>query len=140
MAQPGTRGELIGYVKRKLGAPVLEVNVSDDQFEDIIDDAVQYFHERHYDGVIQTYLKYKVSQADIDRGRAPNDTTEGYGRETTTSTIVGTAVSFAYEENANYLQIPDSVIGVNKIFAFDELTTSGLIGGGMNGMGGMLLN
>ncbi len=138
MAQPGTRGELIGYVKRKLGAPVLEVNVSDDQFEDIIDDSVQYFHERHYDGVIQTYLKYKVSQADIDRGRAPNDTTEGYGRETTTSTIVGTAVSFAYEENANYLQIPDSVIGVNKIFAFDELTTSGLIGGGMNGMGGML--
>ncbi len=131
MAQPSTRGELIDYVKRKLGAPVLEVNVSDEQFEDIVDDAVQYFHERHYDGVIQTYLKYKVTQEDIDRGKAPNGTTEGYGRETTSSTIVGTAVSFAYEENANYLQIPNSVIGVNRIFRFDEITTGGFIQGGM---------
>lgn len=131
MAQPSTRGELIEYVKRKLGAPVLEVNVSDEQFEDIVDDAVQYFHERHYDGVIQTYLKYKVTQEDIDRGKAPNGTTEGYGRETTSSTIVGTAVTFAYEENANYLQIPNSVIGVNRIFRFDEITTGGFITGGM---------
>jgi hypothetical protein len=71
MAQPSSRGELIEYVKRKLGAPVLEINVSDEQIEDLVDDAVQFFQERHFDGVIQTFLKYQIRQEDIDRGRAP---------------------------------------------------------------------
>ena len=43
MAQPSTRSELIEYTKRKLGAPVLEINVADEQIEDLVDDAVQYF-------------------------------------------------------------------------------------------------
>ena len=42
----------------------------DEQIEDIIDDAVQFYQERHSDGVIQTYMKYKITQDDIDRGRA----------------------------------------------------------------------
>ena len=45
-------------------------NVADEQCEDRIDDAIQYFHERHFDGVVRTYLKYQITQADIDRGRA----------------------------------------------------------------------
>ena len=68
MAQPSNRAELINYCKRQLGAPVLEINIADEQVEDLVDDALQYFHERHYDGVIQTYLKYKITQDDIDRG------------------------------------------------------------------------
>ena len=56
---------------RQLGAPVIEVNLADEQIEDLVDDAVQYFQERHFDGVIQTYLKYKVTQDDIDRGKSP---------------------------------------------------------------------
>ena len=43
MAQPSTRSELITYAKRQLGAPVLEINVADEQVEDILDDAIQYF-------------------------------------------------------------------------------------------------
>lgn len=124
MAQPSTRGELIDYVKRKLGAPVLEVNVSDEQFEDIVDDAVQYFHERHYDGVIQTYLKYQITQNDIDRGRAPKGGNSGLVTDTATSTIVGTAVTFSYQDNSNYLQVPSSIIGVNKVFQFDDVNMS----------------
>lgn len=124
MAQPSTRGELIDYVKRKLGAPVLEVNVSDEQFEDIVDDAVQYFHERHYDGVIQTYLKYQITQDDIDRGRAPKGGNSGLVTDTATSTIVGTAVTFSYQDNSNYLQVPSSIIGVNKVFQFDDVNMS----------------
>lgn len=124
MAQPSTRGELIDYVKRKLGAPVLEVNVSDEQFEDIVDDAVQYFHERHYDGVIQTYLKYQITQDDIDRGRAPKGGNSGLVTDTVTSTIVGTAVTFSYQDNSNYLQVPSSIIGVNKVFQFDDVNMS----------------
>ena len=70
MAQPSSRSELINYCKRQLGAPVLEINVADEQLDDLVDDALQFFHERHFDGVIQTYLKYKITQDDIDRGRA----------------------------------------------------------------------
>ena len=70
MAQPTTRATLIEYCKRKLGAPVLEINVADEQIDDLVDDAIQFFQERHFDGVYQTYYKYKITQSDIDRGRS----------------------------------------------------------------------
>ena len=126
MAQPSSRAELIDYCKRQLGAPVLEINVADEQISDLVDDAVQMFQERHYDGVVQMPLKYKVTQADIDRGRTRGGTNDPVGIVTTTatSTIVGTAVTFSYEENSNYIQLPDSVIGVNKIFRFDGSNTA----------------
>ena len=120
MAQPSNRSELINYCKRQLGAPVLEINVADEQLDDLVDDALQFFHERHFDGVIQTYLKYKITQDDIDRGRARGDNKKvGIVTTTETTSIVGTATTFTYEENSNYLQIPPSVIGVNKIYHFD---------------------
>jgi len=120
MAQPSNRSELINYCKRQLGAPVLEINVADEQLDDLVDDALQFFHERHFDGVIQTYLKYKITQDDIDRGRARGDNDKvGIVTTTETTSIVGTATTFTYEENSNYLQIPPSVIGVNKIYHFD---------------------
>ena len=125
MAQPSSRSELITYCKRQLGAPVLEINVADEQVEDLVDDALQYFHERHYDGVSQVYLKYKITQADIDRGRTRGGSTPvGIVTTTATSTIVGTATTFTFEENSNYLQIPPAVIGINKIFRFDGSNTA----------------
>ena len=124
MAQPASRAQLIDYVKRQLGAPVLEINVADEQLDDLVDDALQYFHERHFDGVIQTYLKYKVTEADIQRGRTRGgDNTVGIVTTTATATIDSSTVTFSYEENSNYLQIPPSVIGVNKIFHFDGSNT-----------------
>ena len=120
MAQPSNRSELINYCKRQLGAPVLEINVADEQLDDLVDDALQFFHERHFDGVIQTYLKYKITQDDIDRGRARGDNKKvGIVTTTETTSIVGTATTFTYEENSDYLQIPPSVIGANKIYHFD---------------------
>jgi type IV secretory pathway VirB3-like protein len=120
MAQPSTRQELIDYCLRQLGAPVLEINVADEQIQDLVDDAVQYFQERHFDGVIQTYLKYKVTQADIDRGKARPTTGTGITTETATTTIVGTATTFSYYENSNYLQVPPDIIGINKVFQYDD--------------------
>ena len=55
MAQPSTRQGLIDYAKRQLGYPVLEINVADEQLSDAVDDALQYFHERHFDGVYPTF-------------------------------------------------------------------------------------
>lgn len=123
MAQPASRSDLINYCKRQLGAPVLEINVADEQVDDLVDDALQYFHERHFDGVVQTYLKYKITQEDIDRGRGTNSV--GIVTTTVDTTIVGTAKTFSYTENSNYIQVPPSVIGVNKIFRFDSNTISG---------------
>ncbi len=123
MAQPTSRQELIDYCKRQLGAPVLEINVADEQVDDLVDDALQYFHERHFDGVVQTYLKYKITQEDIDRGKGTNSV--GIVTTTADATIVGTATTFSYTENSNYIQVPPSVIGVNKIFRFDSSTISG---------------
>lgn len=116
MAQPTTRQELINYCKRKLGYPVLEINVADEQIEDLVDDAVQYFQERHFDGVEQMYLKYIITQDDINRGRASTTGSAGITTTSATSSIVGVAVTFNYVENSNYIQIPPAVIGINKIF------------------------
>ena len=67
MAQPSSREGLIDYAKRQLGFPVLEINVADEQFQDLLDDAIQIYQERHYDGIARMYLKYKITQDDIDR-------------------------------------------------------------------------
>ena len=64
MAQPSTRQELIDYCLRQLGAPVLEINVADEQIEDLVDDAIQHFQDYHYDGVERMYLKHKVTKAE----------------------------------------------------------------------------
>ena len=117
MAQPTSRQELIDYCKRKLGAPVLEINVADEQIDDLVDDAIQFFQERHFDGVSQIFLKYQITQNDVDRGRAPGGRvpTAGIVTTTTSANIAGTATTFSYRENSNFLQIPPSVIGIQKI-------------------------
>ncbi len=127
MAQPTSRTEFKEYCLRQLGAPVLEINLATEQCDDLIDDAIQYFQERHFDGVSQIYMKYRVTQEDIDRGRAStngNYGTAGIVTETASANIAGTATTFSYYENSNYLQIPPEVIGVTKIYHFDGLNTA----------------
>ena len=125
MAQPSTRQELIDYCLRQLGAPVLEVNVADEQIQDLLDDALQYFQERHFDGVEQVYLKYEVTQDDIDRGKARppgvgGTTTVGIASTSATTNIVGTATTFTYYENSNYLQVPPNIFGINRVMQYDD--------------------
>ena len=124
MAQPSTRQELIDYSLRQLGAPVLEINIADEQISDLVDDAIQMYNERHYDGVTQIYLKYEVTQDDVDRGQARppglGGETVGIASTSATANIVGTATTFTYYQNSNYLQVPPNIIGVNKIFQYDN--------------------
>ena len=130
MAKPSTRQGLIDYCLRQLGAPVLEINVDDDQIDDLVDDAIQYFNERHYDGVEKMYLKYKITQDDVDRGHKSrikySCPKAGIVTTTATSTsIVDTATTSSFYETSNFIQVPDSVIGVEKIFKFDTSSISG---------------
>ena len=126
MSKPSSRSELVNYCKRQLGAPVLEINVAEEQLDDLVDDALQYYHERHFDGVVQTYLKYKITQDDIDRGRAKEkDGNVGVTTTTVSSEMPGMGtVSFSYNESGNYLQVPSSVIGITKIYHFDGANTT----------------
>jgi hypothetical protein len=120
MAKPSSRQGLIDYCLRRLGAPVLEINVDDDQIDDLVDDALQLFHERHFDGIERVYLKHKLTQDEID-------TAKGVGVASTATAVVGistTATSYTWEEAPNYIQVPDSVIGVEKVFTFDATTFS----------------
>tara|TARA_B100000678_G_scaffold189552_1_gene158518 strand:+ start:81 stop:908 length:828 start_codon:yes stop_codon:yes gene_type:complete len=123
--KPRNRGQLINYGLRQLGAPILQINVDDDQLHDLVDDTVQIYQERHYNGIERMYLKYKVTQEDLDRGRAKG--TDGVGIVTTSgiSTNSATTVSSQFYETSNFLAVPDTILGVNKIFKFDTSSISG---------------
>ena len=130
MAKPASKTELKQYCLRQLGAPVLEINVADEQIDDLMDDALQYFQERHFDGVERMYLKHQLTQDEVDRGQASNeaDSTNTVGIVTTSATSTsisgyGTTVTNWYE-NSNFLQVPDAVIGIEKVFKFDSSTIS----------------
>ena len=122
MAKPSTRQGLIDYCLRQLGAPVLEINVDEDQIDDLVDDAIQYFNERHFDGVEKMYLKYKITEDDVNRGKGKG--TSGVGIVTTTATDTS-GRTYNWYETENYIQVPDSVIGVEKVFKFDTNSISG---------------
>ncbi len=126
MASPTNRETLVAYVKRQLGAPVLEINVDDDQIDDLVDDAFQIFHERHFDGVERMYLKYKLSQNDIDRGKA-SGTTQGSSTTLTrtSKTDSTTGETHYFYENKNFIPVPSTVIGINNVFKFDTSSISG---------------
>ena len=109
MATPNTRETLKQYCLRALGQPVIEINVDDDQLEDRIDEAVQYFQQYHYDGIRRTYLKYQYTSADKTR-------ITGNSSETATKNSVSTD----WKEGNNYLVVPDSIISVINIFPFSD--------------------
>jgi len=67
MAKPTTRATFKDYCLRRLGHPVIQINVDDDQVDDRIDDALQFFHDYHFDGVEKIYMKHRITQDDIDR-------------------------------------------------------------------------
>ena len=110
MASPSSRGTLKQYALRSLGKPVIEINVDDEQVDDRIDEALQYYAQYHYDGIRRTYLKYEYTQGDKNRilGDSSETRTEGSSASTT------------WKESNNYLMIPESVISVINIFPFSD--------------------
>ena len=108
-----TRETLKQYCLRALGKPVIEINVEDDQVEDRIDEALQYFAQYHYDGVERMYLKYQVTADDVTRARS----------DETLSTVTDTAdstVTASFKEGKNYIPMPSNVMSVVQIFPFTD--------------------
>ena len=121
MAQPSSREELKEYCLKQLGKPVLEINVDDDQIDNLIDDAIQYFYERHYDGIERVFLKHKLTPTNKTIISQP----ASVGAATTSPTVVGAGITSAtYVEGVNYLPLPDSIIGVNNVLKINSSSVS----------------
>ena len=119
MAIPNTKATLLSYCKRQLGYPVVEINVDDDQADDVLDDALQYFAEYHYDGTIRTYLKHQVTTAEIAIQRAnTNVVSSSSGGSDSGATT--------WKEGTNYIEIPESVMSVIKVFSFNDKHTGSM--------------
>ena len=71
MANPTSRATLIEYCKRRLGDPVIEINVDEDQLEDRVDEALQYYQEYHSDATVRTYLKHQITASDVTNEYIP---------------------------------------------------------------------
>jgi hypothetical protein len=109
MAVPSTRETLKQYCLRNLGKPVIDINVDDDQVEDRIDEALQYFSQYHVDGVERMYLKYEVTQADVTR--MTTDASES---------VTSDSVTTAWKQGSNFLVVPSSVISVVNVFPLSD--------------------
>ena len=118
MAIPTTKSTFKEYCLRNLGKGVIDINVSDDQADDRIDEALQYFAQYHYDGVEKMYLKYEITQTDIDRA-ATNDTT-------TATDTVDSSITATFKEGKNFIPMPSAVVSVLNIFPFDNQTTNNM--------------
>jgi len=109
MATPSSRENLKQYALRALGKPVIEINADDDQLEDRLDEALQYFSQYHYDGIRRTYLKYQYTQDDYDRITA-----------NTSESITKNSVTTAWQEGNGFIVVPESIISVINIFPYSS--------------------
>ena len=115
MATPATRETLKQYALRALGKPVIEINVDDDQLEDRLDEALQYFSQYHYDGIQRAYLKYQYTEA--DKTRITGNSSES---------VTKNSVTTSWTEGNNFLVVPESVISVINIFPFSNKSNMNL--------------
>ena len=119
MATPTTKTTFKNYCLRSLGQPVIEINVDDDQLDDRVEEALQYFQEMHYNGVERVFLKHIMTAADLTRGQA-NDTAE-----TPTDDKDG-ATTADWVEQKGWIPVPDTVLSVVRVFPFDDSSTNNL--------------
>ena len=118
MAIPSTKATLKSYCLRALGHGVIDINVSDDQVDDRLDEALQYFAEYHYDGVERMLLKHQITSADITRGTSD--------ASTTATDVVDSSVTATWKEGKGYIPIPASVLSVVQVFPFSDTSTSNM--------------
>ena len=118
MAIPTTKATFKSYCLRNLGFGVIDINVSDDQADDRIDEALQYFAQYHYDGVERMYLKHLITSAEVTRARA-NDTA-------TATDKIDSTVTADWLEGKNWIPVPDTVVSVIQVYPFNEGSTSNM--------------
>jgi len=68
MALPQSREDFKDYILRKIGAPVIQINVSEEQIEDRVDEAISFWRDYHYNGSQLVYIKHQLTEQDIENG------------------------------------------------------------------------
>jgi len=119
MAAPNSKATLKEYALRRLGKPVLEVNVADDQVDDALDYTIEKFQEYHYGGSERMYMKHQFTAEDITRFQADIEET---GSDTLQAGNTGTV----FKTQSNYLIMPDHIRSVNGIFTFQDKGTANM--------------
>ena len=112
MAVPTTKATLKSYCLRALGYGVIDINVSDDQADDRLDEALQYFAQYHYDGIEKMYLKHLITSDEVTRARADASTT---ATDTADNSITAT-----WKEGTNFIPVPSAVVSVVQVFPFTD--------------------
>lgn len=125
MAKPSTRQGLIDYCLRKLGHPVIQINVDEDQIEDRVDDAIQFFQEYHFDGIEKVFLRYQITQADINNGYISltyqaAQTSPFIDAPGTSGQSSGRMEMNEVGEEGNYVNIEDLITSVINVWHFGE--------------------
>ncbi len=118
MAIPTSKTTFKSYCLRALGFGVIDINVSDDQVDDRIDEALQYFAQYHYDGVERMYLKYQVTADDITRA--------GTNASSSATDTADSSISSTFLEGKNFIPMPSAVVSVINIFPFDDQATNNM--------------
>ena len=118
MAVPTSKSTFKEYCLRQLGKPVIDINVDEDQIDDRIDEALQYFSQYHYDGVERVYLKHAVTQAEIDRAKT--------NASATATDKVDSSITASWSEGKGFIPVPDSVMSVIKVFDFSDKNTTNM--------------
>jgi hypothetical protein len=93
-----SRDDLIDYCRRKLGEPVIQLNIDDDQISDRVDEALAFFQQYHFDATQKVYISHLVQQSDIDNRYIDLSQASGLAAVTAGSVnVVGTGSLFASE-------------------------------------------
>lgn len=133
---PHTRNEFIEYCLRRLGKPVIEVNVSEAQIEDRVDEALYRFYERHYQAVEEVFILYDITSPELiidsngdavlDSNGEPtyttNNITDGY--ITLDESII--AVTDVLQPNQSFLHSPTSDVDFNAFYNLANVNVTGL--------------
>ena len=112
MAIPTSKTTFKSYCLRALGDGVIDINISDDQADDRIDEALQYFAQYHYDGIEKVYLKHLVTSAEVTRARSDTSTTG--------TDIVDDTITATWKEGDNFIPLPNAVISVLQVWPLSD--------------------
>ena len=112
MATVNSRETLKAHCLRSLGAPVIQIELADEQIYDIIDDVIQLYRERIYDGTSEHFLKYQVTQADIDNA----------------ATLVFDNNLSPYQSNNNFIVLPEYITSVIEVLTLNRNSVGDLFG------------
>ena len=110
MATPSTKATLKNYALRALGDGVIDINISDDQADDRLDEALQFFAQYHYDGIERMYLKHLITTAEVTRARSD--------ASTTATDKLDTDITATWKEGTNFIPVPDAVVSVVQVYPF----------------------